>query len=68
MPDEKRPADLTLTLRHVPTDVVAAVKRQVMEHNLAHPTQRITQTDVIAWAVRAWINEGNHLPSGAGGE
>jgi len=68
MPDNERPAGLTLTLRAVPTDVVLAIKRCVMEHNATHPEDCITQTDVVAWAVRAWAQDGNGLSTGISGE
>jgi hypothetical protein len=50
-----------MTLRGVPTDVVLAIKRCVMEHNATHPDDRITQTDVVSGAIRAWVREGHRL-------
>jgi hypothetical protein len=57
-----------MTLRGVPADVVLAVKRCVMEHNTAHPDDRVTQTDVVSWAVRAWVNNGGGLSTASDDE
>jgi hypothetical protein len=67
MSEAERPA-LSMTLRGVPTDVVLAVKRCVMEHNAAHPDQRVTQTDVVTWAVRAWVQNGGGISPAATNE
>jgi hypothetical protein len=51
----------SLTLRGVPHDVVAAIKRGVTEHNIAHPEAPIGQTEVVAAAVREWADRGGQL-------
>jgi hypothetical protein len=57
-----RPAKArSLTLRSVPDDVVAAIKRCVTEHNIAHPEAPIGQTEVVAVAVREWLGRGGQL-------
>ena len=64
MHEDARPAKgQSLTLRGLPVDVVVSIKGRVAEYNAAHPGQHISQTDVVALAVREWVARGGQLPT-----
>lgn len=64
MHEKQQPADAqSITLRGVPVDVLVSIKGRVAEYNATHPGQHISQTDVVALAVREWVARGGQLPT-----